>query len=150
MPARQKNTMVSATSATNWIRRLTHAGPRRLTGVTSKGLCQGEGGGEALVAVFVDEDGEQDAFHGGLVLEGAHGPGAPADLAEAALDRVGGAHRSAGRECRGRPWAARRAGPNRHPRTASPGAPRSTRDGSDRRGTVPIAQRSRRWRAESR
>src|ERR671919_2934380 len=68
--------------------------------VTSKGLCQGEGGGEALVAVFVDEDGEQDAFHGGLVLEGAHGPGAPADLAEAALDRVGGAHRLALLEAR--------------------------------------------------
>jgi hypothetical protein len=31
-------------------------------------VCQGEGGGEALVAVFVGEDGKQDAVHGGLVL----------------------------------------------------------------------------------
>jgi hypothetical protein len=57
--------------------------------VTSKGLCQGEGGGEAVVAVLVDEDGEQDAFHGGAVLEGAHGAGVAADLAETALERVG-------------------------------------------------------------
>jgi hypothetical protein len=27
-------------------------------------LCQGEGGGEALVAVLVHEHGEQDAVHG--------------------------------------------------------------------------------------
>ena len=41
------------------------------------------------------EDGEEDAVHGGLVLEGAHRAGAAADLAEAALDRVGGADRLA-------------------------------------------------------
>jgi hypothetical protein len=58
-------------------------------------MCQGEGGGEALVAVLLGEDGEQDAFHRGLVLEGAHRPGAPADLSEAALDGVGGAHGAA-------------------------------------------------------
>ena len=38
--------------------------------VTSKGLCQGEGGGEALVAVLVDEYGQEDTFHRGCgVLE---------------------------------------------------------------------------------
>ena len=38
------------------------------------------------------EDGEQDAVHGGAVLEDAHGPGSAADLAESAFDGVGGAH----------------------------------------------------------
>src|SRR5215216_3851366 len=44
-------------------------------GVTSKGLCEGEGGADFLVAVFVCEDGEQDAIHAGFVGECAHGAG---------------------------------------------------------------------------
>jgi hypothetical protein len=36
-------------------------------GVTSKGLCHQERGAEALVAVFVVEDGEEDTVHGGSV-----------------------------------------------------------------------------------
>src|SRR4029077_8415013 len=62
----------------------------KLRAVTSRVVCQGEGGGDSLVEVFVGEDGEQDAVHGGLVLESAHRAGTAADLAEAALDRVGG------------------------------------------------------------
>ena len=45
-----------------------------------------------MVLVFVGEDGEENAIHAGTVLEDAHGPGAAAHLAEAALDGVGGAH----------------------------------------------------------
>ena len=75
------------------------AGPRP---VTSRVVCQGEGGGEALVVVFVHEDGEQDAVHRGLVLEGAHRAGAAADFAEAPLDRVGNRH-----DARGAPRPAR-------------------------------------------
>jgi hypothetical protein len=60
--------------------------------IMSKGLCQGEGSGEALVAVFIEEDGEQDALHGGAVLEGAHRRRASSDLAKAAFDGVGSAH----------------------------------------------------------
>jgi hypothetical protein len=45
--------------------------------VTSRGVCQGEGGGEALVAVFVHEHGEQDALHRSAVLEGARAIGKP-------------------------------------------------------------------------
>ena len=41
------------------------------------------------------EHGEQDAFHGGLVLEGAHRAGAAADFAEASLNGIGGPHRLA-------------------------------------------------------
>ena len=78
-----------------FIRLLEQFGASGGEGVTSKGLCQGEGGSEALVAVLVHEHGEQDAIHGGLVLEGAHRAGAAADCAEASLDRVGGADRLA-------------------------------------------------------
>jgi hypothetical protein len=46
---------------------------------------------EALVAVFVGEDSEQDASHRGIVLEGAHPTGSAADLAKAALEDVIGA-----------------------------------------------------------
>ena len=35
--------------------------------VTSKGLCQQERGADALVLIFVIEDGEQDAIHRGAV-----------------------------------------------------------------------------------
>ncbi|MEX2647713.1 MAG: extracellular solute-binding protein [Alphaproteobacteria bacterium] len=38
------------------------------------------------------ELGEQNTVHGGTVLEDAHGPGPSSDLAEAALDGVGGSH----------------------------------------------------------
>ena len=40
----------------------------------------------------MNEDGEQDAVHGGTVLEHAHGAGAASDLAEPAFDGVCGAH----------------------------------------------------------
>jgi hypothetical protein len=63
----------------------------RAAWVTSKGLCQQERGADALVLVFVIEDGEKDAVHRGSVGEDAHWPSAPSDLAEAALDGVGGA-----------------------------------------------------------
>ena len=36
-------------------------------------------------------DGEEDKVHGGAIQEHAHGSGAPADFAEAALDGIGGA-----------------------------------------------------------
>ena len=39
------------------------------------------------------EDGEEDAFHGGAVPEGAHGPDPPSDLPEASFDGVCGPHR---------------------------------------------------------
>src|SRR5579875_1506161 len=61
-----------------------------LSAVTSKGLCQHERGADALVAVFVVEDGEQDTVHRGSVGEDSHRPGSPADLSEAAFDGVGG------------------------------------------------------------
>jgi integrase len=70
------------------------------TKVTSRVVCQGEGGGETLGAVFVHEDGEQDALHGSTVLEGAHRAGAAANLAEASFDGIGGAHGLARREGR--------------------------------------------------
>ena len=44
------------------------------------------------------EDGEEDAVHGGAVLEGTHGAGAATDLAEFALDGVCGAHGLARRD----------------------------------------------------
>src|SRR5690348_2534832 len=43
------------------------------------------------VTSFVGEDGEEDAVHGGSILEDAHGAGSAADLAEA-FDGVGGSH----------------------------------------------------------
>ena len=60
--------------------------------VTSRFMCQGERGSGSLCFVLVDEDGEEDAVHGGLVLEGSHGAGAPAHLPEPAFDGVGGSH----------------------------------------------------------
>lgn len=59
--------------------------------VTAGVLCQREGGADCLVVVFVADDGEEDALHGGAVGEGAHGPGSPPHLAEAAFDGVGSA-----------------------------------------------------------
>lgn len=44
----------------------------------------------------MSEDGEEDAVHGSSILEDAHGPGAATNLAEAALDGVGGPHGFAG------------------------------------------------------
>ena len=41
------------------------------------------------------EDGEQDAIHAGFVLECARGPGPSADLSEAPLDGICGAHGAA-------------------------------------------------------
>ena len=41
---------------------------------------------------FVFEDGEEDAVHRGSVEEDAHGSDSPANLAEAAVDDVGGVH----------------------------------------------------------
>ena len=41
---------------------------------------------------FVFEDGEEDAVHRGSVEEDADGSDSPANLAEAAVDDVGGAH----------------------------------------------------------
>ena len=38
----------------------------------------------------MDEDGVEDAVHGGFVLEGSHGPGSSSDLPEPSLDGVGG------------------------------------------------------------
>ena len=49
----------------------------------------------SLRFVFVGEDGEEDAVHGGSNLEDAHGAGSAADLAKAAFDGVGGSHRLA-------------------------------------------------------
>jgi hypothetical protein len=60
--------------------------------VTSKGLCQGEGGGGALGAVLVDEDSEEDAFLEVRSWKSGHGAIAAADRAEPPLERVGGAH----------------------------------------------------------
>ena len=57
--------------------------------VTSKGLCQGEGGGEALVAVLVDEYGQEDTFHRGCGPGCAHRAGCVHELREAALEQVG-------------------------------------------------------------
>jgi hypothetical protein len=51
-------------------------------------LCQGQGGGEVLAAVLGHEDGGQDAFHGGAILEGTDRAGAAADFAEAPLDLI--------------------------------------------------------------
>ena len=64
----------------------------RSTPVTSIVLCQGEECWDSLGLIFVCEDGEQDAVHGGSVLEGPHGPGSARDFTEASLDCVGGAH----------------------------------------------------------
>src|SRR3954447_20357253 len=58
--------------------------------VTSKGLCQQERGADAVVLVFVIEDGEENAIHRGSVGEDAHWPGAPSDFSKASLDRIGG------------------------------------------------------------
>ena len=41
--------------------------------VTSRVLCQGEKGRDSPHFVFVGEDGEEDAVHGGAVLKDAHG-----------------------------------------------------------------------------
>ena len=49
------------------------------------------GGGSAAFA-SVRVDGEGDAFHGGAVLEGAHGSGVSSDLPEASFDGVCGPH----------------------------------------------------------
>ena len=45
-------------------------------------------GTDSLLFVLVDED--QDAVHRGAILESAHGAGSSPDLAEPALDSVGG------------------------------------------------------------
>src|SRR5712692_2680131 len=58
--------------------------------VTSKGLCQQERGADALVLVFVMEDGKQDAIHRGSVGEDAHRAGSPSDFSKASLDGVCG------------------------------------------------------------
>src|SRR5713101_4762781 len=58
--------------------------------VTSKGLCQHERGADALVLVFVMEDGKQDAIHRGSVGEDAHRAGSPSDFSKASLDGVCG------------------------------------------------------------
>ena len=63
--------------------------------MTARVLCQGEKGRDSLHFVFVGEDGEEDAVHGGSILEDAHGASSAADLAEAAFDGVGGSHRLA-------------------------------------------------------
>ena len=63
------------------------------TQVTSQVMCQGEKGWDSLHFVFVGKDGEENAVHGGPVLEDAHGAGSAADLAEPAFDGVGGSHR---------------------------------------------------------
>ena len=55
-------------------------------------MCQGERGIGSLTFIFVNEEGEEDAIHGGSVLEDAHGSGSSSDFAEASLDGVGGAH----------------------------------------------------------
>src|SRR2546430_2777264 len=57
-------------------------------GVTSKGLCQQERGADAVVSVFVSEDGEQDGLHAGAVGEDPPGPGATSDFAEAAFNGI--------------------------------------------------------------
>ena len=38
------------------------------------------------------EDGEEDAVHGGSILEDAHGPGPSPHFSESPFDGVGGAH----------------------------------------------------------
>jgi hypothetical protein len=59
-------------------------------------LCEGESAGEALAALLMDQEGQIGcAFQRGVLLEGAHRPGAAADLAKAPLDRVVGAHGAA-------------------------------------------------------
>ncbi len=58
--------------------------------VTSKGLCQQERGAEALVLVFVVEDGEEDAVHRRAIGEDAHRPGSSSDFAKAPLDSICG------------------------------------------------------------
>ena len=52
-------------------------------------MCHGEWGSGSLTFVLVTEDGEEDAVHGGSVLEGPHGPGSAPDLSEASFDGVG-------------------------------------------------------------
>ena len=57
--------------------------------VASNGLCQRERGADALVLVFVIEDGEGNAIHRGSIREDAHWPGAASDFAEASFNGVG-------------------------------------------------------------
>jgi len=71
-----------------------------MTGVSGQEKCsvflyQGEKGRDSLHFVFVGEDGEEDAVHGGSILEDAHGAGSATDLAEAAFNGVGGSDRLA-------------------------------------------------------
>jgi hypothetical protein len=63
--------------------------------VTSKGLCQQERGADALVTVFVVEDGEKNACIEVRSEKTADGSGSPANLAEASFDGIGGEHHSA-------------------------------------------------------
>ena len=56
----------------------------------SRFMCQREKGTDSLLFVFVEEDSEQDAVHRGAVLESPHGACSSPDLAEPALDSVGG------------------------------------------------------------
>ena len=53
-------------------------------------MCHREKGTDSLLFVLVQEDSEQDAVHRGAVLESAHGAGSSPDLAEPAIDSVGG------------------------------------------------------------
>ena len=58
--------------------------------VTSKGLCQQEGGADALVLVIMIEDREEDAIDRGSIGEDAHWSSASSDFAKAPLDGIGG------------------------------------------------------------
>ncbi len=55
--------------------------------MTSRVLYQVEKGQDSLHFVFVGEDGEEDAVHGGSILEDAPGADSAADLAEAAFGK---------------------------------------------------------------
>jgi hypothetical protein len=58
--------------------------------MTSKGLCQEERGADALILVFVIEDGEENSIHRGSVGENGHWPGTPSGFGKASFDSVGG------------------------------------------------------------
>ena len=81
-----------------WCRPLQAADQTKSTCVSGSGrykatlrvMCQGERGAYSLCFVFVDEEGEEDAVHGNMVLECAHGPDPSPDLAEASFYGVGG------------------------------------------------------------
>src|SRR5260370_35051509 len=85
--------MISAAAMMLWLASV-RLGSRGLGGlaVTSRCLCQGEDGRDALVCVFVGEYGEENTGHRGFVLECSHRTGASAHFAEGAFDGVGGAH----------------------------------------------------------